>query len=97
MSKTWKRGSTRQWRRRRDEILIRDAGKGCRAHRDGWCNRVPGEHQCTGTQDCVHHTHGRAATGDDPRYLVASCTACNLHIGDPTKHGDPKPRSVTRW
>lgn len=45
----------------------------------------------------MHHTHGKAVTGDDPRYLVAACEACNLHIGDPTQHDDPPNKAVTRW
>lgn len=40
---------------------------------------------CTGTAECVHHTLGRFVTGDDPRYMVASCKACNLAIGEPMK------------
>lgn len=51
---------------------------------------------CTGVADTVHHTQGRAVTGDDPRYLVASCRACNLHVGEPAKH-TPRPRRVSRW
>lgn len=99
MSKSWGRGSTRAWRRTRALVLLRDAGRGCRAHRDGWCNQVtrPSSHACTDTQDCVHHTLGKARTGDDPRHMVASCTACNLHIGDPTTHNDPPNKAVTRW
>jgi hypothetical protein len=97
MSQGWAKGSTRAWRRTRALVLARDAGRGCRAHRDGWCARVPGQHQCTDTQDTVHHTHGRATTGDDQRYLVAACRPCNLHIGDPTKHADPPNKAVTRW
>ena len=93
------RGSTSAWRRTRAQVLLRDAGKGCRAHRDGWCAKVirPGGHVCSDTQDVVHHTLGKAVTGDDPRYLVASCAACNGHIGDPTTHSDPPNRAVTRW
>ncbi|WKU03856.1 hypothetical protein [Micromonospora sp. HUAS LYJ1] len=78
-------------------MLLRDAGKGCRAHLDGWCAQVPGIHQCTDTQDVAHHTLGKAVTGDDPRHLVAACAACNLHIGDPARHVDPPDRPVTRW
>lgn len=103
MSKTWAGGSTRRWRRVRALVLARD-GYRCRAHEDGWCDRVPGMHACTGRAEQggpdaghAHHTHGRAVTGDDMRYLVASCAACNLHIGDPTVRDDPPNRAVTRW
>ncbi len=37
---------------------------------------------CTGRADTVHHKLG-AVSGDDPRYLEATCAACNLHIGEP--------------
>lgn len=97
MSQSWAKGSTRAWRRIRAQVLLRDAGKGCRAHRDGWCAKAAGQHTCTDTQDVVHHTHGKAMTGDDPRFLVAACANCNGHIGDPTQHDDPPNRPVTRW
>src|SRR5690606_35589203 len=38
MSRAWKGGSTRQWRRIRAYVLARDTGLGCRAHREGWCS-----------------------------------------------------------
>lgn len=103
MSASWASGSTRAYRRVRAVVLARD-GYRCRAHADGWCARAPGTHTCTGRAELTgpdaghaHHTHGRAVTGDDPRYMVASCAACNLHIGDPTKHSDPPNKAVTRW
>ncbi|HEY9417480.1 MAG TPA: hypothetical protein VIQ30_22205 [Pseudonocardia sp.] len=94
----WAGGSTRQWRRTRAYVMARDQGKGCRAHRDGWCDK-PGvhPHTCTNAQQVAHHTLGRSVTGDDPRYIVAACEPCNLAIGDPTKLADPKPKPVTRW
>lgn len=51
---------------------------------------------CTGVANVVHHTLGRAVTGDDVRYLQATCAACNNRVGDPTKH-NPQPRRLTRW
>ena len=98
MSKSWGRGSTRRQRRIRAEVLARDHDRGCRAHRDGWC-AAPGvaPHTCTDTQDCVHHTLGKAVTGDDPRHQVAACTTCNLAIGEPGRHDDPPNKAVTRW
>jgi hypothetical protein len=44
----------------------------------------------------VHHTQGKQL-GDDMRFLVASCRACNLHIGDPAKRADPPNEAVTKW
>lgn len=103
MSSNWQGGSTSAWRRIRAHVLARD-GYRCRAHTDGWCDKVPGEHTCTrlalpGGPDAghAHHTHGRAVTGDDPRHIVAACRACNLHIGDPAAHADPPNRAVSRW
>ena len=103
MSRTWAKGSTRAWRRLRAYVLARD-GYRCRAHADGWCAKVPGQHTCTGIAALAgpdaghaHHTRGKAVTGDDPRYIVAACQACNLHIGDPTQHSDPPNKAVTRW
>lgn len=103
MSRSWKSGSTRAWRRTRALVLARD-GYRCRAHTDGWCDQVPGAHYCTEIAALTgpdaghaHHTRGRSVTGDDPRYLVAACAACNLHIGDPTQHDDPPNKAVTPW
>lgn len=81
---SWDKGSTSAWRRTRALVLARDNYL-CGVQLRG----------CTGHADCVHHTLGRAVTGDDPRYLVASCTHCNLAIGEPT--GDPKPNPRIRW
>lgn len=77
----WEKGSTRQWRLIRRRVL----------ERDGWACQLRLD-VCTGRATCVHHTHGRQVTGDDPRYLVAACRQCNGAIGDPTKQADPKPR-----
>lgn len=105
MSRTWSRGSTRRWRRIRAAVLEHNL-----ASNGGRCTlQIPTV--CTGRADCAHHTHGRAITGDDPEHLVAACTACNLHIGDPQTHNpactlcaqrptntlDPEPRPATRW
>lgn len=69
-------------------VLLRDrsAGWGCRAHEDGWCERAGTKpHTCSGRGEVGHHTLGRSVTGDDPAYVVAACSACNLAIGDPTE------------
>lgn len=98
MSKTWEDGSTRRWRLIRAEVLARD-GYQCRAHNDGHCDRVRSRHthRCTGyPANHAHHTRGRAITGDDPRFIVASCQACNLFIGSPERH-EPPPKRVSRW
>lgn len=90
MSKAWAGGSTRWWRKIRAAVLLQN-----QVDNNGRCTlQIPDV--CTGRADCVHHTLGKDTTGDDPRYLVAACTACNLHIGEPTKH-DPQPRPMTKW
>jgi hypothetical protein len=86
VSQTWAKGSTRAWRRTRAVVLLRD-GYRCRLQLG----------VCTGVATCVHHTLGRAVTGDHLAFLVASCAPCNLHIGDPQRHADPPNQPVTRW
>lgn len=86
MSASWAGGSTRQWRRVRAAVLARDGGR-CQL-------QLPGV--CTTRADCVHHTLGKAVTGDDPAHLVASCTPCNLRVGDP-RSTDPAPRPKQWW
>jgi 5-methylcytosine-specific restriction endonuclease McrA len=84
MSKAWAGGSTRAWRRIRAEVLIRD-GNTCQLRLDN----------CTDRAEHVHHTLGRAVTGDDPRFLKAACERCNLDIGEVQVDAAPTPRS--RW
>ena len=87
MSKAWQGGSTRRWRTVRADVL----------QRDGWRCQLRLAKVCTGTATCVHHTRGKARTGDDPAYLVAACKPCNLAVGDPTRQADPPSRPVTAW
>jgi len=44
----------------------------------------------------VHHIRGKRVTGDDPRFLITACTACNLHMGDPSAD-DPPHKVMTQW
>lgn len=92
MSKAWAGGSTRRWRALRAQVL--DLNR--RTNR-GRCNlQIVGV--CTGLADTVHHTKGRAVTGDDPRFLEAVCAACNLKVGEPgTREPAPKPTRVSKW
>lgn len=86
MSEGWANGSTRRWRKTRAAILKRDANR-CQLHLDG----------CTTIADCVHHLRGKRH-GDDPQWLVAACTHCNLKVGDPERTDrDPDIRPRTRW
>jgi 5-methylcytosine-specific restriction endonuclease McrA len=72
-------GSTRAWRRIKAAVIERD-GRRCKLQLAG----------CTRIATTAHHIYGKAATGDDPRYLVAACQACNLKVGDPSR-ADPEP------
>lgn len=108
MDQTWTGGSTRRWRRIRAAVLAANAapiGKGAWVNGYGmpvWHRGTGGRCRlgitdvCTGLATCVHHTLGRRATGDDPRYLLATCAPCNLHVGNPQVR-TPQPRRVTRW
>jgi 5-methylcytosine-specific restriction endonuclease McrA len=86
LSRAWRAGSTRAWRRTRRLVLDRD-GHRCQLRLDDICR---------GRATCVHHVLGRAYTGDDPAYLVASCSPCNLALGD-SSAADPTPRPTTHW
>ena len=90
MSKAWAQGSTYQWRAVRARVLRANA-----AENGGRCV-VQLPDVCEGQANQVHHTMGRAVTGDDPRYLVAVCGACNRAIGEP-KHNSPQHRRVSEW
>jgi 5-methylcytosine-specific restriction endonuclease McrA len=87
--RSWQQGSTRAWRRIRAAVL----------ERDGYRCRLRITEVCSGVATHVHHTRGRALTGDDPRWLVAACQPCNLHVGDVTRPAvaDPAPTPRTRW
>lgn len=98
VSKSWAGGSTTRWRRLRLEVLARDGWR-CRIALAGtWVTRRGETARCLGRADCAHHTRGRSVTGDDPRFIVAACSPCNLRVGDPTKAVvDPRPRPRTKW
>jgi hypothetical protein len=90
MSKAWQGGSTARWRKIRAAVLAENL-----ATDGGRCQAVvPGV--CTGLAEQVHHTLGRGVTGDDPRYLLPVCRACNLHIGEPGKVSPPH-RTASKW
>lgn len=75
-------------------VLDRDKGL-CRIRLEPWGPNP--DQRCQVRADCVHHTKGRAATGDDPAFMIAACTPCNLRIGDPTSIADPEPSRHTEW
>lgn len=95
MSSAWAGGGTRRWRKVRALVLMRDHHR-CKIATPGeWRTQSGDLRRCLVTADCVHHTLGRAVTGDDLAHLVAACTPCNLKIGQP--QADPQPRPVTQW
>lgn len=90
MSRSWAKGSTTRWRRIRAAKLATN-----RVENGGRCTlQIVGV--CTGEADTVHHTRGRAVTGDNPKHLAAVCRACNMHVGEPSRH-NPKPRRISSW
>lgn len=100
MSRAWARGSTAAWRRLRAQVLLANQAENqgrCQVAIPGtWLNAKGETVQCLGVADCVHHRVGRAVSGDDPRFLVACCTPCNLHIGEP-KSNSPQHKRVSEW
>lgn len=94
MSTAWKNGSTRAWRKTRALVLARD-GYRCMIALPGEWPVWGGMAKCLGRATCVHHTKGRAVTGDDPRFCISACRPCNLKVGEPKV--DPKPNPVTEW
>ena len=90
MSKAWAKGSTPAWRKTRAGVLLRN-----QQEHGGRCQlRI--RRVCTGQADTVHHIVGRAVSGDDPKYLVACCRACNLSVGEPGRDR-AKPKRVSSW
>ena len=88
MPKSWKQqgGSTHAWLRTKAYVIQRD-GRRCQLQVKDVCTRIA---------TTAHHAVGKAITGDDPRYLVAACQPCNLHVGDPSR-ADPEPRPWGGW
>lgn len=90
--KAWKNGSTTAHRKARAVVLARD----------GWVCQLCGKpipkglHKDHPQAAQVHHTQGRAKTGDNPTYMVAAHRACNLEVGDPSRM-DPPTTPRTQW
>lgn len=108
MSRSWAAGSTAEWRRTRAAVIARD-GRRCRMadlaagtlyrHLRIYAGLATVSSGCTGGSPeslQAHHVLGRSATGDDPRFLIAACRACNLATGDPAAK-DPPHRAMTDW
>jgi hypothetical protein len=91
MSKAWAAGSTTAWRKTRAEVL-----KNNLINNQGRCRLLLPE-VCTGRATQVHHTLGRAVTGDDPRYLMAVCAQCNVKVGNPATHKDTPSTVQSHW
>lgn len=93
-STPWRNGSTRARRKLNAAVLQRD-GYRCMIALVGDWPVWGGRARCMGRADCVHHTRGFKVTGDDPLFMVAACTPCNLRVGEPKV--DPAPQPVTEW
>lgn len=90
MSQGWKNGSTRAWRKLRAQVLAQNL-----IDNKGHCTLATPV--CTTTATQVHHTLGKQVTGDDPRYLTATCMPCNLYVGEPAMNPDPPVVARTKW
>lgn len=108
MSRSWSGGSTRAWRALRaavlEENVARNGGACQLAYPGEWQVVVRGEggyraepRRCTGVATEVHHLLGRKVTGDDRRYLRATCMNCNRKAGEPLAGPDPAVAPVTAW
>lgn len=87
--RNWKQGSSRAWRATRATVLAEN-----QQANGGRCTlRLRG---CTGEATVVHHVLGRGVTGDDRRYLTATCASCNGKAGEPGR-GHVEHTSVTKW
>ena len=98
MSRSWAKGSTRAWRRRRAAVLLANANtnKGrCALDVGRHCPRHgrPCAGVCAGVATQVHHGRGKAAGDVD---LVACCAPCNGHVGQPGAVS-PDPAPYSRW
>lgn len=89
MSRSWAGGSTGRWRKIRARVLAENL----RTNHGRCTLQIRGV--CTGQADQVHHVKGKE-NGDSLQWLVASCRACNLHLGQPGKR-NPEPRRVSSW
>jgi hypothetical protein len=106
MSAGWKNGSSTAWRKLRQEVLDENArtnaGRCTLAYEGTWAvlnprTRKAEVRRCAGVANTVHHTLGKAVTGDDRRYLMATCGPCNRKAGEPARQPDPPVRPVTTW
>lgn len=90
MSRAWSdRTSYARYRTIRAAIL-----RANRSTNRGLCTlAIPGV--CEGKAVQVHHVKGKEY-GDDPKWMVATCRACNLHVGKPGRHS-PNPKKVSKW
>jgi hypothetical protein len=87
--RNWQGGSERQWRYVRAGVLAAN-----KAERGGVCALMLAG--CTGLATCVHHVAGKDVTGNDSKWLVASCTHCNTTAGDPRRTAVGH-KVVTEW
>jgi 5-methylcytosine-specific restriction endonuclease McrA len=95
VSKAWRKGSTRDWRKKRARVLLRDRGL-CQIRLPGeWVNHKGQRMRCQVQADCVHHIKGKGVSEADED-LQAACTPCNGRVGNPGRHS-PQPKRISRW
>lgn len=87
-----RKGSTRQGRKVRARVMADNL-----ATTGGRCTlAIPGI--CTVRATQAHHTLGYYVTGDDARYMQATCAECNNKVGDPRRAAaKPQPKRLTSW
>lgn len=89
--------STRAQQELYSRVLLRDEYRCMLALPGEWTTKSGQRRHCMGRADCVHHTRGWSRTGDDPLYLVAACSPCNLRVGEVAPTDDPPHRPMTQW
>jgi hypothetical protein len=97
MSQAYRKGYTRYSAQVARAVQERDGHRCMLALPGEWTTRTGQVRRCLGRSDCAHHTRGRQVTGDDPLYMVAACTPCNLRVGQPSTLPDPAPMPRTQW
>ena len=86
VSKAWKGGSTRAWRRTRERVL----------RRDGYVCGLQ-EYGCLGDATEVHHIRGKNdGGGDEDGNLVAACSVCHARHTREQQITSRRPRPTKR-
>lgn len=89
MSRAWRGGSTRAWRRVRPYVLARDGAT---------CRKPKGDGICGAPATTAGHIIPRCDGGtDDPANLRAECAACNYAGGAELANRNRPPVRPNLW